>query len=66
MAEYFYSYIGGMFLSKGLEPIQAWISKLIDPDSAPPSTTPSQRHACGSTQSSPPPQAEQKGKGCWP
>lgn len=32
MAHYFHSYVGGVFLTKGQDALQAWISKLIEPD----------------------------------
>lgn len=31
MAFYFHTYVGALYITKGLAPIQIWISKLIDP-----------------------------------
>lgn len=33
MARYFHTYVGAVYVTKGLQPVERWISQIINPDS---------------------------------
>lgn len=49
MTAYFQTYVGAVYMDKGLAPIQHWISKLIDPSAIPPTTKQPEQDGMGNS-----------------
>jgi hypothetical protein len=49
MTAYFHTYVGAVYMQKGMDPIQNWISRLLDPHESPPAPRQSGQDGLGNS-----------------